>query len=464
MKLNNLEKISFGLGGGVNAIKTDFFVFYLGVYYLTIIGLSPLLTGIALFIALIFDAITDPLIGAFSDRLKTKYGRRHLLMALSLIPISLSYILLFIPDTSWAQDEIKLFLWLLCFTILTRFSVTIFDIPHRALAAEIPDTYEDKAKIMSLREGFQSLIALSHSFIILPLLNFSSDSSSWLNVGFIGAFLMFIFGLISIIGTKNLIPNLRTWNEDINSIHNSRWKKLSSELGLVFKNRTLLIFLIGSIFIQIAWGLANSLTLLTNTHFWGLETVQLQQFIIVYFCSTIFSWLITPKLVELFDKKNIVIFSLVIVGLFQSLPFLLYKFGLTPPQGSQELILFLSFPLFLTGTFSLVSLMTREAMIPDVIDAIHLESNIRQDATISSLTSFCAKCMTGFGQFFSGFILWLIAFPREANEPTQTQEEFLAFFQGPMILILFLIPIFIFSYYSITRKKHREIKEGLENS
>ena len=92
MKLNNLEKISFGLGGGVNAIKTDFFVFYLGVYYLTIIGLNPLLTGIALFVALIFDAITDPLIGAFSDRLKTKYGRRHLLMALSLIPISLSYI------------------------------------------------------------------------------------------------------------------------------------------------------------------------------------------------------------------------------------------------------------------------------------------------------------------------------------------------------------------------------------
>ena len=464
MKLNNIEKISFGLGGGVNAIKTDFFVFYLGVYYLTIIGLNPLLTGIALFVALIFDAVTDPMIGAFSDRLKTKYGRRHLLMALSLIPISLSYILLFIPDSSWTQNELKLFLWLLCFTILTRFSVTLFDIPHRALAAEIPDTYEDKAKIMSLREGFQSLIALSHSFIILPLLNFNPDSSSWLNIGFLGAFLMFFFGIISVIGTKNLIPSLRTWNEHPASKSNSRWKKLSIELSFVFKNKTLLIFLVGSVFIQIAWGLANSLTLLTNTHFWGLETIQLQQFITIYFCSTIFSWLITPKLVEIFDKKNIVIFSLAIIGIFQSLPFVLFKFGLTPPQGSQELIIFLSIPLFLTGTFSLVSLMTREAMVPDVIDAIHLESNIRQDATISSLTSFCAKCMTGFGQFFSGFILWLIAFPRGGNEPTLMQEEFLAFFQGPTIFILFLIPIFIFSYYPITRKQHREIKEGLENS
>ena len=38
MNLNRLQKISFGLGGGVNAIKTDFFVFYLGFFYLTIVG------------------------------------------------------------------------------------------------------------------------------------------------------------------------------------------------------------------------------------------------------------------------------------------------------------------------------------------------------------------------------------------------------------------------------------------
>ncbi len=463
MKLNNFEKISFGLGGGVNAIKTDFFVFYLGVYYLTIIGLNPLLTGIALFVALVFDAVTDPLIGAFSDRLKTRYGRRHLLMFLSLIPISISYILLFIPDPSWAENEIKLFLWLLCFTILTRFSVTLFDIPHRALAAEIPDSYEDKAKIMSLREGFQSLIALSHSFIILPLLNFNPDSSSWLNIGILGAILMFVFGIISIIGTRKLIPNLRTWNENITAKHNSRWKRLSLEIGFVFKNKTLLIFLLGSIFIQISWGLANSLTFLTHTKFWGFEPIQLQQFIIFYFCSAILSWFLTPKLVNIFEKKHIVIFSLIIIGLFQSLPFILYTIDLVPEQGSKELLIFLSIPLFITSTFALISLMTRESMIPDVIDAIHLDSKIRQDATISSLTSFCAKCMTGFGQFFSGFILWLIAFPRGDIEPTSQQQESLAFFQGPMILILFLIPIFIFFHYSITRKKHRTIKEGLQN-
>ena len=83
MKLTFIEKISFGFGGGVNAVKTDF-VWYLGVYYLTVVGLNPLYTGTALLIALIFDAFSDPLIGAFSDRIKSKFGRRHSLMLLSL--------------------------------------------------------------------------------------------------------------------------------------------------------------------------------------------------------------------------------------------------------------------------------------------------------------------------------------------------------------------------------------------
>ena len=179
MKLTFIEKISFGFGGGVNAVKTDFFVWYLGVYYLTVVGLNPLYTGTALLIALIFDAFSDPLIGAFSDRIKSSFGRRHSLMIVSLVPIALSYYLLFIPPDLILDHQFITFLWLTMFSILTRFFVSLFEIPHKALAVEIPKSYEDKASIMSLREGFQSLIALSHSFLILPLIGFQNDMSDW---------------------------------------------------------------------------------------------------------------------------------------------------------------------------------------------------------------------------------------------------------------------------------------------
>ena len=458
MKINNIEKLSFGLGGGVNAIKTDFFVWYLGAYYLTVLGLNPILTGSALLFALFVDAISDPLIGALSDRIKSSFGRRHIFMGFSLVPISITYFMLFIPDKSWSEG--LLFFWLLSFTILTRFSVTLFDIPHRALAAEIPDTYEDKANIMSMREGFQSIIALSHSFIILPYINIDVDEN-WVNVGLVGSLMMFVFGLVSILGTRSLIPDLYEWPQNIEK--KNTYREIKEQLRFVYSNKTIILFLLGSITIQLAWGLANSLTFLTQTQFWGLDTLQIQEFIKIYFLSTLLSWFLVPKLVKIFEKRTILISSLFMIGTFQAVPFIIYKLGLTPTFGSDSLVYFLSFFIFITGTFSLISLMTRESMVPDMIDQVQKESNLRQDGAISSLTSFCAKCMTGLGQFFSMFTLWLISFPKGSVEATLQQKEMLAVFQGPMIMILFLIPIFIFAGYKIDREKHKEILRDLKN-
>lgn len=457
MKINNIEKLSFGLGGGVNAIKTDFFVWYLGAYYLTVLGLNPILTGSALLLALFVDAISDPVIGTFSDRINSKFGRRHILMGLSLVPISITYFMLFIPDKNWSEGS--LFFWLFSFTILTRFSVTLFDIPHRALAAEIPNTYEEKANIMSMREGFQSIIALSHSFIILPYINIDVDEN-WMNVGLVGSLMMFIFGLVSVLGTRSLIPDLYKWPVEFKK--KNTFREIKEQLSFVYSNKTIILFLLGSITIQLAWGLANSLTFLTQTQFWGLDTLQIQEFIKIYFLSTLLSWLLVPKLVQIFEKRTILISSLFMIGVFQSVPFISYKLGYAPSFGSDSLVYFLSIFIFITGTFSLISLMTRESMVPDMIDQVQKESNLRQDGAISSLTSFCAKCMTGLGQFFSMFVLWLISFPKGSVEATLQQKEMLAVFQGPMIMILFLIPIFIFAGYKIDREKHKEILRDLK--
>jgi len=457
LKINNIEKLSFGLGGGVNAIKTDFFVWYLGAYYLTVLGLNPILTGSALLLALFVDAISDPLIGTFSDRINSKFGRRHILMVLSLVPISITYFMLFIPDKNWSEGS--LFFWLFSFTILTRFSVTLFDIPHRALAAEIPNTYEEKANIMSMREGFQSIIALSHSFIILPYINIDVDEN-WINVGLVGSLMMFIFGLVSVLGTRSLIPDLYKWPVEFKK--KNTFREIKEQLSFVYSNKTIILFLLGSITIQLAWGLANSLTFLTQTQFWGLDTLQIQEFIKIYFLSTLLSWFLVPRLVQTFEKRTILISSLFMIGVFQSVPFISYKLGYAPSYGSDSLVYFLSIFIFITGTFSLISLMIRESMVPDMIDQVQKESNLRQDGAISSLTSFCAKCMTGLGQFFSMFILWLISFPKGSVEATLQQKEMLAVFQGPMIMILFLIPIFIFAGYKIDREKHKEILRDLK--
>ena len=62
-------------------------------FYTRSVGLSPSLTGYALAIAVAWDAVTDPLMGAVSDRTRTRWGMRRpymvggsLLFALSVVP------------------------------------------------------------------------------------------------------------------------------------------------------------------------------------------------------------------------------------------------------------------------------------------------------------------------------------------------------------------------------------------
>ena len=52
---------------------------------------------LSLLIALLFDAIADPLVGAFSDRLESRWGRRHPLLFASALPLPVFFYLTFAP-------------------------------------------------------------------------------------------------------------------------------------------------------------------------------------------------------------------------------------------------------------------------------------------------------------------------------------------------------------------------------
>ncbi len=79
-------------------------------------GLAPALAGLAFFIALVLDAVTDPLVGNISDRARFKMARRRPFF-LAAIPIALFYFLLLSPPNLHRG----LFAWLLVtyFLLLT---------------------------------------------------------------------------------------------------------------------------------------------------------------------------------------------------------------------------------------------------------------------------------------------------------------------------------------------------------
>ena len=72
---------------------------------------------------------------------------------------------------------------------------------------------------------------------------------------------------------------------------------------------------------------------------------------------------------------------------------------------------------------------------------------------------FMQKLNAGLGTFFAGQVLSFINFDRLNH--TSEQAYTLAFVQGPVTTLLMVVPILIFSTYSLSERKHREILNKL---
>jgi len=89
------KKFFYAIGASANGVKTDAFTYFLLFFYSQVIGLSSDLASLAILIALIIDAITDPVMGFISDRTTHRNGKRHPYFLIGFLPMSLSYFMLF---------------------------------------------------------------------------------------------------------------------------------------------------------------------------------------------------------------------------------------------------------------------------------------------------------------------------------------------------------------------------------
>ncbi len=427
--LSNKFKINYSIGSVANGVKTDTFTFFLLFFYSNIIGLNPGLAGSAIFIALCIDAITDPLMGTISDRTNSSLGRRHPYMFISFIPMSLGYIFLFAPRQGWDMSQTDLFLWMTVFTVLTRLGMTLFDIPHRAFGGEVTKDYQERTILMSWREAFGWIAGLSNAFLGYGIFFASTpeypqgqlNPDAWFPFALTGAIVMIISVLYSSYSTKDEIKSLSKWTGNITLID------IFKELRIAIGNKSFLIFFFGNLFLSLSWGLANTLTLFVNTYFWEFEATQIKYFLPIYLMGTLLALYLTPKLVNLFDKRTIVMISISVVGIIAPAAFIFYNLGLTPG---------------------------------DIADEVELDSGKRQEGILFATVGFMQKLNTGLGSFFAGQVLNFINFDRSNH--TAEQAYTLAFVQGPVTTLLMIVPLIIFSFYSLSAKRHKEIIESLK--
>ena len=116
------SKLAFGIGASGEAIYLSLSNAFIVIFYNQVIGLNNALIGTAIMLAMIGDAISDPLVGIVSDRWRSQLGRRHPFLIAAPLPLALSLYFVFNPP-QWLFDlssETAIFAWLATWTIISR--------------------------------------------------------------------------------------------------------------------------------------------------------------------------------------------------------------------------------------------------------------------------------------------------------------------------------------------------------
>lgn len=163
---------------------------YLPTFYAQSVGLSVTLVGLILFLSRLTDVITDPLIGLYSDRFQSRFGKRKPFMVLGAMILLGSFYALIHPPLEYTA------LWLLGFSMLVYLGWSIISIPYLAWSAEITSDYHEKTRLSAAREIFTILGALA-ALLIPYLYDVSESSDKSLSILYM-AFVITIFVMLPI--------------------------------------------------------------------------------------------------------------------------------------------------------------------------------------------------------------------------------------------------------------------------
>ena len=149
-RLPLFTKISYALPAFTLAIIGIPVYVYLPKFYTDTVGVPVAAAGIILLAIRILDAFTDPLIGIFSDRAVTRFGRRRPMILTGAILVAVSILFLFNPPNLTATGATA---WFALWIFLLFFTWTIVEVPYEALGPELTFDYNERTSLFALRDG-----------------------------------------------------------------------------------------------------------------------------------------------------------------------------------------------------------------------------------------------------------------------------------------------------------------------
>ncbi|MCH1491771.1 MAG: MFS transporter [Luminiphilus sp.] len=449
-------KLAYGLGSVAYGIKDNGFAYFLLLFYGTVVGLEPALAGTALLIALLFDAVSDPLVGYWSDNTRSRLGRRHPFMYASALPVAMCYYLLWQPP-DWGSQG--LFFYLLGFAILIRTLITFFETPSSAFMPELTQDYDERTTVQAWRHFFgwaggASLAVIMFGVLLVPTDEYAVGTlnrEGYETYGQLASVLIFVVILISALGTQS-----RVHITDFPARPPKRIGELFGEMLELLLDRSFLALFISGMASAAAAGLTAALTFLMLTYFWEFSSLQIFYWTAMVVVSAALGLLVAPRVARRLGKKRAVITLGIVAFLLQPAAVVLRLFGWLPENGDPRL-----FPMLLTlQTIDLGLIIAMQAvsasMVADLVEQAEVRTGRRNEGVFFAAMTFIRKTNQGIGAFIAGLLLQIVAFPNGAA-PSEVSADTvwnLGALLVPSQYLLWGVMLVAIGFYRIDRSQH----------
>jgi Na+/melibiose symporter-like transporter len=416
-------KFLYGFGSIAYGIKDNAFAYFLLFVYVQVFGLAPDLAGLAILVMLIFDAFSDPLIGYISDNTQSRWGRRHPFIYGSIIPVAMTFFLIWDPPTG-ASDQ-GLFWYLLVMGIGIRTAITLYEIPSTALGPELTQDYVERSSLIAFRQWFGwwgglTMWNLLWVFVVYSSMNGTEDArynaDTWVVYGIACSIVMAIAILVTGIGTHKHIPQLHIPKDErlkgsrqkIGTVVNDIWLTLNV-------SRNYRILFIAYIVCKAASGLFTNLTLFYYSYYWELAPVDILTIGLTLFLAPVLGLKLTPTCSRLFGKRNTAISFFAAAMVLENALILLRVLDLLPSNESPIILTAVLVCHLAAITCIIVAGTAVGAMVFDTVEEVESSTGKRMEGTLLAARSFAEKCMAGVGAFSAGLILSFAAWPEDAK-------------------------------------------------
>ena len=453
-----------GGGAGYGVLRNAHY--FVLIYYSQVLGLDPGLAGLAVGIGLVFDAITDPLIGYLSDSTRSKWGRRHPWLYASILPLGASFYFLWHPPGFVAGDTL-LFAWLVICNVSMRTALTMFLVPAYAIVAELTADYDERTRLLT---GFHvvdsvfnnGMSVLMYAFWLVPTEQISDgvmNPEGYQNAGLLGAVVIVVSILVFAIGLRRFIPRLRQYQVDTSPSPGQFFRQVAD----VFNSVSARVVVLSGVLYYAGTGTYVALWVYIYSYFWEFTNEKISIIVIPMALAGLFLPPAMARWAAGREKKTVAKAGLLGAMAINVVPIGLRLLGFFPENGSEALFRIMLVAGFFETILFLVFDICWRSMIVDLTERTELATGRRNEGVISSTITFATKCADALGTLIAGTLLSLIAFPTETavgDVPPDVIAK-LGLIYGPVVFLIWMGVILSLGRYRISRSRHQEILQRL---